>query len=59
MLDLITTNENIELIMGILMSKSGISLSVVGLCIVLMRYYCLSSFNQEDPNNLELSKKNQ
>lgn len=59
MLDVITTTENVELILNILMSSSGPALSVVGLCIVLMRYYCLSSFNQEDPNNFELSKKNQ
>jgi hypothetical protein len=41
------------------MNKSTISLCVVNLAIILMRYYCLSSFNQEDPNNFELSKKNQ
>lgn len=59
MLDVITSKEHVDLILNILMSSSGMSLSVVGLCIVLMRYFCLSSFNQEDPNNLELSKKNQ
>ena len=59
MLDVITTQENVDLVMNILVSKTGISLSVVGLMIVLMRYYCLSSFNQEDITNPELSKKNQ
>lgn len=51
MLDIITAQENIDLVMNILLSKSGLSFCVVSLAIVLMRYYCLSSFNQEDPNN--------
>lgn len=41
------------------MVNKGISFSVVGLAMVLMRYYCLSSFNQEDVSNPELSKKNE
>ncbi len=59
MLDYILTQENIDLIMEILMYKKSISHSIVGLTLVIMKYYCLSSFNQEDPTNIDLSKKNQ
>lgn len=59
MLDFITVQENIDLIMNILMHKKSIPQSVMGLGLALMRYYCLSSFNQEDLNNADLSKKNQ
>lgn len=41
------------------MLQKSISFTVVGLSMILMRYYCLSSFNQEDINNPDLSKKNQ
>ena len=41
------------------MHKKNISFTVVPVLMVLMRYYCLSSYNQEDLNNMELSKKNQ
>jgi hypothetical protein len=52
MLDFITTEENVTLIMEILMYQQSISLTVVGFAMTLMRYYCLSSFNQEDLNNV-------
>lgn len=41
------------------MHRRNISFTVVPVLMVLMRYYCLSSYNQEDLNNMELSKKNQ
>jgi hypothetical protein len=41
------------------MEKKNVSLTVVPLAMTLMRYYCLSSFNQEDIHNVELSRKNQ
>ena len=59
MLDFILNQDNINVIMSILIHKSSISLSVVNLAVVFMRYYCLSSFNQEDPTNMDLTRKNQ
>ena len=59
MLDIVTAQENIDLIVQILIAGKDISHSIVGLALWLMRYYCLSSFNQEDPSNVENKKKNQ
>lgn len=41
------------------MLQKSVSYTVVGLAMILMRYYCLSSYNQEDISNVELSRKNQ
>lgn len=59
MLDFILSQENVDLIMEVLIFKKDVSLTVVNLAMVIMRFYCLSSFNQEDPNNFENTRKNQ
>jgi hypothetical protein len=59
MLEIITSHENVALIVEIFMYGGSVSLAAANIVGWLMRYYCLSSFNTEDRQNLELSKRNQ
>jgi hypothetical protein len=59
MLEIITSQENVSLVIEIFMSGGSIALAAASIAGWLMRYYCLSSFNTEDPQNIELNKRNQ
>lgn len=59
MLQIITNQENVSLVVEIFMSGGSIAMAASNIVGWLMRYYCLSSFNTEDPQNMELNKRNQ
>ena len=52
MLEIITQEDNIGILFDVLMGKNNLSFCVVPLIMVIMKYYCLSSFNQEDLHNI-------
>jgi hypothetical protein len=52
MLEIITSQENVALVIEIFLYGGTISLAAANIVGWLMRYYCLSSFNTEDPQNL-------
>lgn len=59
MLEIITSAENVALVVEMFMQGTSISLAAANIVGWLMRYYTLSSFNAEDPQNAELNRRNQ
>lgn len=51
MLEIITSQENVGLVVDIFMQGGPLALAAANIVGWLMRYYCLSSFNTEDPQN--------
>ena len=52
MLEYIVSEENVQLLLEVLMYQQNVSLAVVPVVMAIMKYYCLSSFNQEDLHNI-------
>lgn len=59
MLEFIVAEPQVKMVMGMLMRGDGLSMAVSGVVGWLMRYYCLSSMNTEDFQNVEFNKRNQ